>query len=27
MRFLEEVGRLIGHDELDENDVLAKGYF
>lgn len=27
LRFLSEVGRLIGHDDLDETDVLSKGYF
>ncbi|MBW4600199.1 MAG: Bpu10I family restriction endonuclease [Calothrix sp. FI2-JRJ7] len=27
LRFLCEVERMIGHDELDEEDVLSKGYF
>lgn len=27
LRFLNEVERMIGHDELDEQDVLSKGYF
>jgi Bpu10I restriction endonuclease len=27
LRFLGEIGRLIGHDDLDETDVLSKGYF
>jgi hypothetical protein len=27
LRFLTEIGRLIGHDDLDETDVLSKGYF
>ena len=27
IRFLSEIERMIGHDELDEQDVLSKGYF
>ena len=27
LRFLGEIERLVGHDELDEGDVLIKGYF
>jgi hypothetical protein len=27
LRFLTEIGHLIGHDDLDETDVLSKGYF
>jgi hypothetical protein len=27
IRFLSEIERMIGHDELDEEDLLSKGYF
>ncbi len=27
LRFLGEIDRLVGHNELDEGDVLTKGYF
>ena len=27
MRFLAEIERMVGQDELDEKDVLSRGYF
>jgi len=27
MRFLSEIEKMIGKDELDEKDVLSRGYF
>jgi len=27
MRFLKEIEGMIGKDELDEDDVLSRGYF